>query len=180
MKTNTTRIDLAIDGIKIEVGCEFLDDIVKILPDTKENKKVFEKLASSDNYEIRELIAKKDNLSKKAIKLLLADKREGIITKLLKNSKVAKKLTHKQIKNIIALDNPVYCKIIASNLEYFTKCNIKKLVKYLSNHHDPKVRLELVNRWKDDVSVKIIKKLIKDKDIDVAKAAKLSLLMRRS
>ena len=175
MKTQTTKVDLTIDGITVKVGHELLEDIVRYIPDTKENKKVFERLALNSNCMVREYIADKENISKKTIKILLADKRHGVIGFLLKNQKVANRLIPKQIKTIIALGNPIHCKVIASNLDDFTKCDICKLAKFLSNHNDPTIRFELVNRWNRDIPKKIIKKLTKDKDIDVANAAKEKL-----
>ena len=47
-----------------------------------------------------------------------------------------------------------------------------ELAKFLSNHNDPKIRVALVSRWNNDIPKNIIKKLTKDKDIDVANAAK--------
>ena len=44
------------------------------MPDTKENKKVFEKLALNNNHEIGDYVANKNNISKKTIKLLCYDK----------------------------------------------------------------------------------------------------------
>jgi len=102
----------------------------------------------------------------------LTDKRHDIITTLLKNTKVANKLTTRQVKDIISLGNPVHCEAIASNLDDFIKCNICKLAKFLSNHNDPKIRVALISRWNKDIPKNIIKKLTKDKDIDVANVAK--------
>ena len=172
MKTQTTKVNLTIGGINVKVGHELLEDIVRYMPDIKKNKKVFEKLALNNNHEIRDYVANKDNISKKTIKILLADKRHSIITTLLRNTKVANKLTPKQVKKIISLDDTEHCEAIASNLDDFAKCNICKLAKFLSNHNDPKVRVELASRWNNDIPKKIIKKLTKDKDIDVANAAK--------
>jgi hypothetical protein len=175
MTTQTTKVNLTIDGIDAKVGHELLEDIVKYMPDTKENTKVFEKLALNSSCMVREQIARKENINKKTIKILLADKRHGIIGFLVSNRKVANKLTPKQVKNIIALGNPAHCIAIASNLDDFTKCDICKLAKFLSNHNDPKVRAELVSRWNYDIPKNIIKKLAKDKDIDVANVAKEKL-----
>ena len=44
MTTQTTKVNLTIDGIDVKVGHELLEDIVRYMPDTKENAKVFEKL----------------------------------------------------------------------------------------------------------------------------------------
>jgi hypothetical protein len=145
------------------------------MPDTKENAKVFEKLALNNSYEIRDYVANKDNISKKTIKILLTDKRHDIITTLLRNTKVANKLTPRQVKDIISLGNPAHCEAIASNFNDFAKCNICKLAKILSNHNDPNVRAKLVSRWNNDIPKNIIKKLTKDKDIDVVNTAKEKL-----
>jgi hypothetical protein len=172
MTTQTTKVNLTIDGVDVKVGHELLEDIVRYMPDTKENTKVFEKLALNSSCMVREQIARKENINKKTIKILLADKRHGIIGFLVKNQKVANKLTPKQIKNIIALGNPIHCMAIASSLNDLTKCDICKVAKFLSNHNDPIVRFELVNRWNKEIPKNIIKKLTKDIDIDVANAAK--------
>jgi hypothetical protein len=172
MKTHTAEIDLLIDGINLKVGHEILEEIAEYIPDTKNYKQIFEKLASNSNYMVRENIAKKSCLNTKTIKILLKDKRHGIVTQLLRSTTVNNKLTPKQIKYILSLDNPIHCQIIARAITSFIKCDIYKLTKILSKHSDPKVRKELVQRWDTEIPKKIVKKLTKDKDIDVACAAK--------
>ena len=81
----------------------------------------------------------------------------------------------KQVKKIISLGDPEHHEAIASNIDDFTKCDICKLAKFLSNHSDPKVRVALVSIWNNNIPKNIIKKLTKDKDIDVANAAKEKL-----
>jgi len=172
MQTRDLKIELKIDGIAVRVGYELLETISRDLVDIKENAKVFEKLAHSTHYDIRENIADKESINKKTIKLLLKDKRHGLITRLLRNTKVANKLSFKTIKKIIALENPLHCVHIANNIDDFTKCDICKLSKLLSKHQDPEVRATLCSRWNKSVPKKIVKKLLKDKDIDVVIKAK--------
>jgi hypothetical protein len=172
METQNTKVELKIDGILVRVGYEFLDKISSYIPDTKENKKVFEKLALNTHYEVRENIAAKESINKKTIKLLLKDKRHGLITSLLRNRKVVNILKLKDIKKIILLENPIHCELIAENIDNFGKCDSRKLAKILSNNTDPAVRAKLTLRWNRSISKSIIKKLTKDKDIDVANKAK--------
>ena len=73
MQIQTIKTELSINGISIEVGHSFLEDIVKDIPDIAENKEVFSILATSDNPEVRQIIANTKNLSKKAIHPLLND-----------------------------------------------------------------------------------------------------------
>ena len=141
MQTRDLKVELKIDGVAVRVGYELLETISRYLVDIKENAKVFEKLAHSTHYDIRENIADKESINKKTIKLLLKDKRHGLISKLLRNTKVANKLSFKIIKKIIALDNPLHCVHIANNIDDFIKCDICKLSKYLANIKIQKLEL---------------------------------------
>ena len=172
MQTKDLKIELRIDGVAVKIGYELLESLSRNIPDIKENAKVFEKLALSHHYEVRENIAEKKIINKKTIKLLLKDKRHGLITRLLRNTKVASKFSFKTIKKIIALDNPIHSETIAENLGDFIKCDSCKLAKILLKHKDPAVRGALCRRWHNTTPKSIIKKLTFDKDVNVANDAK--------
>jgi ribosomal protein S17 len=88
-------------------------------------------------------------------------------------------ISEEALMKIIDSDNTKLLMTIASNIEDYVKCNLCKIVNILANHKSVSVRYNLV-RWRtnDIVSIKILKQLSKDKDIDVAKEAAKELERR--
>ena len=179
MQTQKVKTELLINDSKVTIGHQFLEDIVKNIPDIKENKAIFGALAKSDNPDIRESISCKDNLSKKTIHLLLDDENQEVVDNILSNSDLAKKINEDILFRIIKSDNIKHLSTIASSIDDYALCNICKLAKILSNHQNTSVRYSLV-KWRvcDRVTTKILKKLSKDKDIDIAQEAKEELSRR--
>ena len=180
MQTQTIKAELLINGKKVVIGHQFLEDIVRYIPDIKENKEVFDTLVLSDNPTVRENLIRFENLSKKSIHTLLNDTNQEVLDGVLSNSDLAKYINEDALMNIIEADNTKLLMTIASNIEDYVKCDLCKIVNILANHKSVSVRYSLV-RWRtsDIVSIKILKQLSKDKDIDVAKEA-LEELERRS
>ncbi len=173
MQTQTIKTELSINGTKVTIGHQFLEDISRDIPDTKENIAIFDILATSDNYEVRENIASNNNLSKKAIKLLINDENQDVVNNILSNSESAKLISQKSIMKIINNGNIEHISTIANNLEYYTKCDSCKIVEILSRHKNPLVRFKLFAwRSNDIIPTNIVKKLTLDEDFDVAKEAK--------
>ncbi len=179
MQTHTIKTELLVNGSKVTIGHKFLEDLAKDIPDIKENKTIFSVLAKSDNPDVRESISRKDNLSKKTIHLLLNDETQEVVENILSNSDLAKKITKDALFKIIKSDHIQYLSTIASNVEDYDLCNPCTIAKILSNHQNAAVRYSLVT-WNvsDVVSTKILKKLAKDKDIDIANDAKDALSRR--
>ena len=179
MQTQKIKTELLINGSKVTIGHQFLEDIVRDIPDIKENKTIFGALAKSDNPDVRELISRKDNLGKKTIHLLLDDENQEVVDNILSNSDLAKKINEDILFRIIKSDNIKYLSTIASNIEDYALCNICKVAKILSNHQNASVKYSLL-KWRisDVVTTKILKKLSKDIDIDIAKEAKEKLSRR--
>ncbi len=176
MQTQTIKTELSINGQKVEIGHQFLEDIVRDIPDTKENQSIFDMLALSDNPSVKEEISRNDNLSKKTIHLLLEDTNQEVVDNILSNRDLAKYIKEDILFKIIKTDNIKYLMTIASNIDDYKKCDLCKIVKKLANHKNPSVRYNLV-RWRanDIVTTKILKQLSNDKDIDVAKEAQEEL-----
>ncbi|MDF1884549.1 hypothetical protein JHD49_11420 [Sulfurimonas sp. SAG-AH-194-C21] len=172
MQTQTIKTELLINGKKVVIGHQFLEDIIRDIPDIKENKEIFNALVLSDNPDVRESLTRVDNISKKSIHLLLSDTNQEVVEGVLSNSDLAKYISEEALLNIIDSDNTKLLMTIASNIEDYVKCNLCKIVNILANHKSVSVRYSLV-RWRanDIVSIKILKKLSNDKDIDVAKEA---------
>lgn len=180
MQTQTIKTELLINGEKVVIGHQFLEDIVRDIPDIKENQEIFNALVLSDNPDVREYLTGVDNIGKKSIHLLLNDTNQEVIDGVLSNSDLAKYIAEEALMKIINSGNTKLLMTIASNIENYVKCDLCKMVNILANHKSVSVRYNLVKSWTNDVvSIKILKQLSKDKDIDVSKAA-LEELERRS
>ena len=180
MQTQTIKTELLINGKKVVIGHQFLEDIVRDIPDIEENKEIFNILASSDNPDVRYILSRIDYLGKKSIHTLLNDTNQDVVDGMLSNSNLAKHISEEAIFKIIESNNTKLLMTIALNIEDYVKCDLCKIVNILANHKSVSVRYNLVRcRTNDIVSIKILKQLSKDKDIDVAKEA-LEELERRS
>ena len=178
MQTDEIFIKLSIKGVRIKVGHEFLDSIVRDIPDGPENLKVFEVLSTSSSKDVRSQIAWKNTTSRKIIKNLLNDPNTEVVERLVRNSNALKLMKEKEILTLIGSNDIEVIKVIASNVSDLERCDVCKIATILSKHRDPSVRYELVSYWRrnsNSATRKILKKLSKDRDIDVANAAKESL-----
>lgn len=169
----TVNIKLLINKKKVNIGCEFLVDLIRYMPDIKQNQDVFESLAVLENHYVKYFIAEKTNLNKKTIKALLTDSNEEIVNEVLSNKNLAKYIPQKRIMKIIKSESIYHICTIARFVENYKKCDIYKLIKIFSNHRNPQVRHKLLkSRNSDLIPNKILKKLSKDPDIDVSSLAK--------
>ena len=179
MHRQTMNAKLSINGKSVAVGHQLLEDIVRSIPDVKENKALFAELALSDEPDVREIISRNNHLSKKTIHLLLADEVDDVVDNVLSNSDLAKYITEEALFEVIERNNIKHLKTIASNVETFDLCDACSIANRLSQHQNASVRYELV-RWyvSDVVSTKILKVLALDSDFDVAKKAGEALDLR--
>lgn len=172
MQTQTIKTELVINGKKVVIGHQFLEDIVRDIPDIKENQAIFNELVFSDNPDVREYLTRMENLSKKSVHILLNDTNQEVVDGVLSNSFLAKKISEDALHKVIDSGNTKLLMTIASNIDSYIKCDLCKIVKILAKHKSTSVRYSLVRRWSSDsVSIKILKQLSEDKDIDVAKDA---------
>ena len=180
MQTQTIKTELLINGKKVVIGHQFLENIIRDIPDIRENKEIFNDLVLSDNPDVRENLTRVDNIGKKSIHQLLNDRNQEVVDGVLSNSNLAKHISEEALMKVIDTNNTSLLMTIASNIEDYVKCDLCKIVNILANHKSASVRYNLV-RWStnDIVSIKILKQLSKDKDINVAKEA-LEELKRRS
>ncbi len=179
MQTQIIKTELVINGSSVVIGHQFLEDIVRDIPDIKENKSVFSTLAQSENPSVRESISRKDKLSKKTIHLLLDDENQEVVDNILSNSDLAKQISEDTLFDLILGNNIRYLKTIGSNIDNYALCDTCKIATILSEHENTSVRYSLVQwRSNDAVTTKTLKKLSKDKDFDIAKQAKEALEWR--
>ncbi len=176
MQTQTIKTELLINGKKVLVGHQFLEYVIRDIPDIKENQEIFNSLVFSDNPEVREYLSRVENIGKKSIQVLLNDSNQEVVEGVLSNSNLAKYISDEALMKIIDANNTKLLMAIACNLDDYVKCDICKIVKILANHKSASVRYSLI-KWRPSeiVSVKILKQLSKDEDIDVAKEASTEL-----
>jgi len=169
------KTELVVNGINVVVGHQFLEDIVRDIPDVKENKPVFALLAQSDNPDVRESISRKDNLNSKTIHLLLKDENQEVVDNVLANTDLAKYIKEETLFDIIKMNNIKYLKTIASNIDSYVLCDTCKIATILSKHKNASVV-----HWGSSSAVtsKILKALSQDEDFDIAKEAKKTLEWR--
>jgi len=179
MPKQEIKVELLINGHKVKVGHRFLEDIVRDIPDIKENKRIFSILASSNNDEIREYISKNDNLPKETIDTFLKDKNDEIVDNILSNRDINKYILDEQILKIIDKNSNKHLSTIATNIDDFSSCNRCKLVKILSKYESSKVRYSLFSFGGSKfISNGILNKLCSDEDFDVAYEARKELKNR--
>lgn len=174
----TINVKLEINGKQVKIGHQFLEDIIREIPEVPQNKSIFEILANSDNDEVREYIAKNEHLNQDTINLLLEDNSQEVVDNLLYNSNATDKLNHSQVMKIIKKNHTKHLCTIAGFLDDYPMINSCKIAKILSNHNNPQVRYNLVRRNNNIVPIKILKKLSKDKDVNVSYEAKKRLEKR--
>lgn len=179
MKRQEITVDFSINGSQVAFGHQFLEDIMRYIPDIRENQAIFRLLAKSNNPEAREIISRNMNLSTKTTHLLLDDDNQEVVCNILSNSVLAKKINEDALLKIIKSDNVKYLIVIAENIESYELCNICKIAHILCNHQNALVRYGLVRYGVSCmIPTKIIRKLSKDKDMDVAKEANDALARR--
>lgn len=176
MLENKINVELTINGQKVKVGHKFLEDISMNIPDVKENSKIFTILAYSDNFEVRDNIARKDNLSLEAIDTLLNDASDNIIDRILSNRDVNKYITNEQIFSIIEKNNIKLLSTIAENIDEFHSCDKCEILNTLVKHKSSRVKAALFSYSVSDLlSIEKLKELSNDEDFDVATEAKKEL-----
>jgi len=179
MTTQNIKVELFINGKKAVIGHQYLEDTVSDIPDIKENQEIFDALIHSDNPEVQEHIANVEHLSKKSIDILLNDDNIDVVDNVLSNVNLAKYIKHETLMKIVQSNNTKFLVSIAENIDDYAKCDLCQIVKILANHKNVSVRYALVHwRASDIVTVKILKQLVKDGDIDVSNNAREELERR--
>ena len=181
MQTQIIKTELLINGQNVIIGHQFLEDILRSIPDIKENQKIFNSLVFSDNPNVREELTRVNHLSKKSVHILLNDTNQEVVDCVLSNSSLANKISEEALFKIINSDNKKLLMTIASNIDSYVKCDLRKIVNILVNHKSASVRYSLIKKWgfNEILSIKMLKQLSKDKDIDVVIDA-VEELKRRS
>ncbi len=179
MLENEINVELTINGQKVKVGHKFLESIVYDIPDVKENSKIFTILASSNNFEVRDNVSRKDNLPSEAVEILLNDVSDDVVNRILLNRDVNKFITNEQIFSIIEKNNIKLLTTIAENLDEYHSCDKFKILNLLLKNKNSKVKIAFLSRCVSELlSLDQIKQLANDDDFDVAYEAKKELKNR--
>lgn len=167
------EIKLVIDGSEFKMGSEFLQDMVSSIPDTPVYEALYLALAKNTNSAIRTDVAWKDSLSHETVQLLLKDKNTDVLDRILNNSKAESIVSGKQLKKFIALGDTDILKTIIQNISSYENINIDEVVDDILELRDPGLTLALASGW--NIPKRILKKLAKFEDADIAYTAKKSL-----
>lgn len=179
MQKEQIRVELSINGLQVTAGYEFLERITCDIPDIKENKKVFEALAKSDDFEVRRSISYKDNLNKNTIDMLIQDADSDVVGNILNNSNIAKYITQEQVENILKQDNTYLLEILGKNVDDFQSCNVCKIIDKLIKHPNARVRGSVL-RYRNNLSLVQLEILSNDSDTAISSEARKQLKDRKS
>ncbi len=172
-KGSNMDMKLVIDNTEFVMGVGFQSGVLGAIPDTPLYTELFHILARSTDAELRSDIAWKDNLKDETVSLLLEDKDTNVLDRILANSAVQSIVTTKQLVNFIDMGNTSIIKTIIQNISSYEDIDIDAVVTKILDMNNRKLELDLAEGW--NVPKKILKKLLKSDDLDIAYAAKKSL-----
>lgn len=179
MQQENIKVELTMNGVNVQVGHSFLEDISRDIPDIKENKKVFEILAKSDDFKVRRNVAYKDNLNKNTIDILLQDSDMEVVDSILSNRDAPKFITQEQLQRIIDLDNIILLETIGNRIDNYASCNTCKIINKLVKYPNARVRASLFRVF-SSLNIKQLEILSQDSDSEIASEAKKELKDKKS
>jgi len=179
MQKEQIKVELSINGLKVVVGYEFLENISYNMPDIKENKKVLEILANSDDFEVRRSISRYDNLNKNTIDILLQDTDNDVVQNLLNNRDIAKFITQEQVENIFTQDNIYLLETLGRNVDDFQSCNVCKLIDKFIKHPNARARGSVLYH-RSNLNLQQLELLTNDNDALIASEARKQLKDKKS
>ena len=172
MKTNL--VFKSTDGAEISValGFDALSSTIRSMADGKEMESYWEVLADHSAADVRETLASKEHLNEATLTKLSNDPSRDVIGCLL-NSDSFRSWADSDTLLKICQSDAYLAKQIASSIGNFSNADTDALVKHLSVHNDPSIRMELASGW--GLSKFSIKSLSKDTDPSVASTAQRTL-----
>lgn len=154
--------------ISISIGFEVLASMVNCLPDEKSMVELYEFLSEHDAAEVRDAVASREHLSEATLVRLLADPSSRVKASLVSSESFREWVTTEALIEMCRSDSNL-ARDVASSVGSFANADTDALVKELTVHPDPAVRMDLASAW--GVSKFSIKALAKDPDPSVASAA---------
>ncbi|MDF1878403.1 hypothetical protein JHD46_01975 [Sulfurimonas sp. SAG-AH-194-C20] len=168
------EIKLSVNGIEINVGIELIGQITSSLNDNESNQAIFHELAQHSSSSVRKEVAYKDKISEDTARILLADKDISVINNLLRSDPVKEIFNDEDFSNILNSANEEAIENVISNLDDYSSLSdaedcLAQIIALENNY----LTLQVANNY--DTPKKILKKLVKHNDPDIAAAAKNSL-----
>jgi hypothetical protein len=142
--------------------------IVDNYPDKKTSRGFFAKLAKFPSYKVRSAVAAKDQLDEETVNFLANCTEKEILSSLLRSDSARACLTTKQLVGFIEKDAELASEIV-DRLDSFKTADSDELATMMMTHSDSAVRYSLANAYETPKA--ILRKLAKDTDPDVARAA---------
>lgn len=161
---------LIINEVEVNLGIESMKDIVSMIADKVDCKDAHHEMALSNIASIRADIAYKENISEETAKLLLADRDNAVLENIVSNKVVQSVATNEDIEHIITYASQSTLKGFVSYIAHFENIDTGEIYAKLLAQNNPDITLSIAESY--DTPKRILKKLAKDSDVDIAKAAK--------
>lgn len=167
------EVKLVVDGLEVQVGTQFLQNLVDAIPDTEDYSDLFLALAKSPNPYVRRDVAYKDKISPETAEILLADKEPIVLERIVSNEAAKSVVTSERLEEILGFAGTDVATNIISSIDEYAEVEADNLGDLIMAQDNPTLALNLAENW--SVPKKILKKLAKSKDIDIKTAAKNTL-----
>jgi len=171
------KAELIINNIRLELGHRELDEISYALDDCEKMKDIYHELAQSPSTEIRSNIVSQNNLHAKTVKLLLSDSQIDVMRSMINQDNFISQMRKEDIERFINTGDAEILTDIVSNILDLTQeyeiCEKDWLCEKFYQQENPSVRYDLAAN--DETSDFILRKLIKDPDINVSQTAQDTL-----
>jgi len=167
------KMTLIINEVEINLGIESMKDIVDSLADKREFQNAYHQMALSNIASIRADVANRDNISEETAKVLLIDKDNAVLENIINNEIAQSIATDEDIEHIMTYGSQYTVKIFVSTIESFENIDSMAIYTKLLEENNADIILSLAENY--NTPKKILKKLAKNNDKDIAQAAKSSL-----
>ncbi len=159
--------------LEVPLSAEWLASMVDGAPDRPDSERLFDLASEHPAAEVRQAVARKDNLGEAAV-LRLSDAPEyNVVERLMWSGQFRATVMPDRLFDMIQR-HPELAREVASNYEGFLNCNAGEVVRVLGAHRDPGVRRALVENSVTGTS--ILRRFLQDPDSGVRQAAQRRLL----
>ena len=167
------EVKIVVDGLEVQVGTQFLQNLVDAIPDTENYSDLFLALAKSQNPYVRRDVAYKDKINVETAELLLADSDPIVLERIVSNDAAKPIATSERLEEILGFAGTDVGMNIINNIDEYEEVNSDDLADLIMAQDNPTLTLTLAENW--SAPRKILKKLAKSEDIDIKTAAKNTL-----
>ena len=169
--------ELIINNVRLELGHRELNEISYALDDCVMAKDIYHELAQSPSAETRLNIVLQNCLHAKTVRLLLTDSKMDVIRSMINQDQFISQMGKDDIERFINSGDSEILTDIVRHIDNFTEiyevCEKDWLCEKLYQQTDPSIRYALAEN--NETPEFILKKLLKDSDINVSRAAQDTL-----